>query len=54
MIYLEGLESIVECIYLNDELDNKISSCDVFVNPESIKYLTGKTIIINMYKSEKI
>lgn len=56
MIYLEGLESIVECIYLNDELDNKISSCDVFVNPESIKYLTGKTIIINIenYPREKI
>lgn len=48
MIYLEGLESIVECIYLNEELDNKVSSCDVFVNPENIKYLTGKTIIINV------
>lgn len=56
MIYLEGLESVVECIYLNDELDNKVSSCNVFVNPDNIKYLTGKTVIINVgdYPKEKI
>lgn len=56
MIYLEGLESVVECIYLNEELDNRVSSCNVFVNPENIKYLTGKTVIINVgdYPKEKI
>lgn len=56
MIYLEGLESIVECIYLNEELDNRVSACNVFVNPESIKYLAGKTVIINKldYPTENI
>lgn len=48
MIYLEGLESVIECVYLNDELDNRVSSCNVFVNPMNIKYLTGKTVVINV------
>ena len=47
MIYFEGLESIIECVYLTDCLDNKVSSCDVFVNPENIKYLIGKVVILN-------
>lgn len=48
MVYLEGLESIIECIYLNEELDNKISTCEVFVNPSDVKYVVGKTVIINV------
>lgn len=56
MIYLEGLSSVIECIYLGETLNNRSNSCDIYVNPEAIKYLTGKTIIINDidYPEEKI
>ena len=56
MIYLEGLGSIIECVYLGDGLSNKSSDCDVFINPDSTKYLVGKTVIINdvNYPIEKI
>lgn len=47
MIYLDGLNSIIECIYLNEELDDRQGSCDIFVNPSNAKYLIGKVIIIN-------
>jgi len=47
MIYYEGLESIIECIYLSENINNKTSLCDIYVNPENIKFLTGKIIIIN-------
>lgn len=47
MIYLEGLNSIIESIYLSDGISNKTSNCDIYVNPENVKYLTGKTVIIN-------
>lgn len=49
MIFFEGLHSIIECIYLNDTLSDKIGSCNVFINPENIKYLTGRTVIVNDY-----
>lgn len=49
MIYLEGLESIIECLYLEESISNKSSNCNIFVNPENIKYLMGKTVIINSY-----
>lgn len=56
MIYFEGLDSIIECIYLNETLSEKIGSCNVLVNPENIKYLIGRTIIINdcSYPEENI
>ncbi len=56
MIYFSGLDSIIESIYLSDDLDNKIGSCDVFINPQNVKYLTGKTIILSMcdYPDSKI
>ena len=47
MIYFSGLDSIIESVYLEDNIDNKVGSCDAFINPENVKYLTGKTIIIN-------
>ena len=47
MIFYEGLESIIECIYLEENISNKSSDCDIFVNPENIKYLIGKLVIIN-------
>lgn len=56
MIYLEGLSSIIECIYLGDSLNNRSNSCDVYINPEAVKYLTGRTIVINTtdYPEDKI
>jgi hypothetical protein len=47
MVYFSGLESVIESIYLEDRLGNKVGECDVFVNPTNTKYLVGKTIIIN-------
>lgn len=56
MIYLEGLESIAESIYLDENLDNRSGNCNIFVNPENIGYLVGKVVIINSpgYSEEKI
>lgn len=48
MIYFSGLDSIIESIYLNDNLDNKVGTCEVFVNPDNVKYIVGKTVIINI------
>lgn len=48
MIYFSGLDSIIESIYLSDILDNKVGPCGVFINPQNVKYLTGKTVILNM------
>lgn len=47
MIYFEGLESVIESVYITDDLDNKVGGCDVFVNPLNVKYLTGKIVILN-------
>lgn len=47
MIYFSGLDSIIESLYLDEILDDKVSSCNIFVNPENVSYLTGKIIIIN-------
>lgn len=56
MIYFSGLDSIIESIYLSDELDNRVGSCEVFINPDNVKYIIGKTVIISVcdYPSEKI
>lgn len=47
MIYLEGLGSVIESIYLEEDLSNKVGNCNVFVNPSNVKYIIGKTVIIN-------
>lgn len=47
MIYFEGLESIIECLYLEDNISSRPSSCDIFINPENITYMMGRTVIIN-------
>ena len=56
MIYLNSLEAIIESVYLEDSLSGKIGECNVFVNPDNIKYITSKTIIISIpdYDTEKI
>lgn len=51
MIYFDGLGSIIESIYLNDVVnikEKKVNSDNLcYVNPNSTKYLVGKTVIIN-------
>jgi hypothetical protein len=56
MIYLSSLESIIESVYLEDSLSGKVGECNVFVNPDNVKYITAKTIIISVpdYDIEKI
>jgi hypothetical protein len=48
MIFLNGIESIIESTYLNETISTKISSCNIFVNPKNIKFLARKTVIINI------
>jgi len=47
MIYLDGLNSIIEGIYLHEELGNELKYCNIFINPQKVKYLIRKTVIIN-------
>jgi hypothetical protein len=47
VVHFNGLDSIIESIYLEDRLGSRIGDCNVFVNPENIKYLVGKLVIIN-------
>ena len=56
MIYFEGLDSVIESIYLDDELGNKVGECSVFINPENTRYLIGKVVIVNSlsYPSSKV
>lgn len=56
MIFLNGIESIIESTYLNETISTKIGSCNIFVNPKNIKFLARKTVIINIvdYPEENI
>ena len=47
VVHFNGLDSIIESIYLEDRLGSRIGDCNVFVNPENTKYLVGKLVIIN-------
>ena len=41
MIYLSGLDSIIESIYLSDLISTQIGKAQIFVNPnQRLKYLT--------------
>ena len=46
MVYLSGLDSIIESIYLGDLLSTTLGKSQIFINPDQIKYVTNKTIII--------
>lgn len=48
MIFLNGIESIIEATYLDETISTKIGSCNIFVNPKNIKFLARKTVIINI------
>ena len=56
MVYFDGFESVGECLYLSETLDNRSGNCDVFVNPDRVSYLVNKVIIINKtgYPEDKI
>lgn len=48
MIFLNGIESIIESVYLSETISTKIGSCNIFVNPKNIKFLARKTVIVNI------
>lgn len=56
MIFLENLDSIIEATYLEDAISGKIGECNIFVNPDNIKFIASKTIIITIpdYSIDKI
>lgn len=56
MIFLDGLNSLIESIYLNEEISSKPGNSTIFVNPENVKYIIGKIIIVSSvsYPEEKI
>lgn len=47
MIHLEGLDSIIESVYLSEGLSNKLGVSNIFVNPDNIKYIANKLVIIS-------
>jgi hypothetical protein len=48
MIYYESdLAPVIESIYLEESLDNRLGLCNILVNPERLDYMFGKTVIIN-------
>ena len=47
MIRFDGIQSILESIYLSEELTTKLQGISIEVNPETLKFLSGKTVIIN-------
>lgn len=47
MIYFSGVDSIIECEYLSENLSNRVAACNIFVNPDNVKFLIGKIVIIN-------
>lgn len=48
MIYLEGLDSIIESLYLHEEFSEEGRDCNIYVNPRKVKYLIKKIVIINI------
>lgn len=48
MIYFNGLFSILESLYLNINVTDKLINSTIIVNPNSASYTFGKTIILNM------
>jgi len=47
MIYFNGVDSLIESIYLQEKLDDKVGMSDIFINPTGhIDYLVGRTVIL--------
>jgi hypothetical protein len=55
MILITGLDSIIESLYLKDDLTSNSKKANILVNPVG-SYVIGKTIIINLkgYSSSRI
>lgn len=47
MVLMTGLDSIIESLYLKEELTSKQKLGNIIVNPVNTTYLINKTIIIN-------
>lgn len=49
MILYSGLDSIIESLYLDDDLTESVRDCSIVVNPDEklSRYLMGRLIIIN-------
>ena len=59
MIYVDSsisLDRIIEAIYLEEEFDDRLSYCNIHVNPINPTYIIGKIVIINStdYSKESI
>lgn len=52
MILITGLDSIIESLYLRDDLTSNSKKSDILVNPVS-SYVIGKTIIISLKRYPK-
>ena len=47
MIRFDGIPSILESLYLSVDLTAKLQGITIEVNPENLKFLSGKLVIIN-------
>lgn len=48
MIYFSSsLDSIIESIYLDEGVSDKLGKCNIIVNPKNLNYIFGKIVIIN-------
>ena len=47
MIYFSGVDSIIESAYLREGVVESLRDSNIFVNPTSITYLTGKTVVVS-------
>lgn len=55
MVMMTGLDSVIESLYLKEELSSKMKNCNIVVNPVS-SFIANKVVIINSkyYPSEYI
>lgn len=56
MVYFTDIYSVIESIYLEEPIKEKVGPCNIFINPDSTSYIVGKVVIINKldYPDEKI
>lgn len=46
MVLMTGLDSVIESLYLKEELSSKMRDCNIVVNPTS-SFVANKTVVIN-------
>lgn len=56
MILLTGLDSVIESLYLDEQLTDMNRDTNILVNPVDVTYKFGKTVIINhkYYQTDKL